>query len=411
MRKDKWSSVRDFFIRNCKIAFPVLLIVIVAFTVVIALNANKARAEGENAQDSQESKTAEASQPEESEPVPEEVPLTVNEDPELGAFVEAYYTARGNGDEAGIRSAMDEINENDLLYYVELAKYIDQYTGLEIYCKRGLGEGTVIAYVYYKMGIVNFEETPVPGYEAFYICRDENNGLYIENQSNFTQEEREYIIAVNSQVDVVDFNNRVTVECTKVTDDNPELAEYVSLLDSRVRTAVGETLAARNAGEAAASEGENGEAEGGNAGAEQPAVTDTPVDEGPKYATATTTVNVRRSDSEQADKLGKVSGGTRVQVQEVQLNGWTKIVYDGKDGYIKSQYLQLEESVGSLEAIGTVTATTAVNVRAAADQSSTKMGVLPKGETLELFAVENDWCKVKYDGRVGYVKAEYVTQN
>lgn len=406
MRKDKWIAIRDAIVRKGKIVFPVALIVIVAFTVVIALNANKARAEEES---SQEETSEEQSQSTESEPIPEDVPLTVNEDPELDALINAYYTARGNGDEAGMISAMDEISENDLLYYVELAKYIDHYAGLEIYCKQGLEEGTVIAYVYYKMGIVNFEE--VPGYEAFYICRDENNALYIKDQSNFTKEEKEYIIAVNSQVDVVEFNNRVTVECTQVTSANAELAEYVSLLDSRVRTTVGEILAARNMGEGTGQEGESGEEEGGNAGTEQPAGTEPPADAGPQYATATTTVNVRRSDSEQADKLGKVSRGTRLQVQEVQLNGWTRVVFEGKDGYIKSQYLQLEESAGGLETIGTVTANTAVNVRSAADQNSARLGVLPEGESLELIAVENDWSKVKYKGQVGYVKSEYVTRN
>ena len=48
MRKDKWSTIRDFIVRNCKIVFPVILVVVVAFTVVIALNANKAKAEEES---------------------------------------------------------------------------------------------------------------------------------------------------------------------------------------------------------------------------------------------------------------------------------------------------------------------------------------------------------------------------
>jgi uncharacterized protein YgiM (DUF1202 family) len=79
---------------------------------------------------------------------------------------------------------------------------------------------------------------------------------------------------------------------------------------------------------------------------------------------------VRSSDSEQADKLGKVVGGTKVQVQEVRVNGWTKIVYEGGDGYIKSEYLQMEESAEGLETIGTVTANTNINVRSAASEEA-----------------------------------------
>ena len=44
--------------------------------------------------------------------------------------------------------------------------------------------------------------------------------------------------------------------------------------------------------------------------------------------------------SEQADKLGKVEKGTRLQVQEVGANGWTKVFFEGRDGYIKSDYLK-----------------------------------------------------------------------
>ena len=32
------------------------------------------------------------------------------------------------------------------------------------------------------------------------------------------------------------------------------------------------------------------------------------------------------------------------------------------------------------------------------------------GDSLELLANENGWCKVIYDGKVGYVKADFVTQ-
>ena len=54
--------------------------------------------------------------------------------------------------------------------------------------------------------------------------------------------------------------------------------------------------------------------EGANGGSE-PETPPTPVQTGPVYATATTTVNVRSSDSETADKLGKVSGGTKVDTR------------------------------------------------------------------------------------------------
>lgn len=406
MRKDKWSTIRDFIVRNCKIVFPVILVVVVAFTVVVALNANKAKAEEESSPE--ESSSGQESQQAQVDPTKEQVPLTVNEDQEVYALVSNYYSARGAGDMESMRAAYDEISENDLLYYSELAKYIDHYGELEVYSKQGPVDGSVIAYVYFKMGIINYEE--VPGYETLYLNRDENGALYIKNESNFTEEENSFITAVNGQVDVVDFNNRVNTEYNEVVGANSELLEYLGLLNDQVQTAVGVQIAARNAEQTVPEsvEGEGNEQPEG--GEEAPTVTEPPAESGPQYATATTTVNVRSSDSEQADKLGKVSGGTRVEVLEIRVNGWTKIMYEGKDGYIKSEYLRMEESAGGVEAVGTVTATSAVNVRSAANETANRLGVLPMGESLDLLGNEGDWCKVRYNGQVGYVKAEFVTQ-
>lgn len=404
MGKNRWSAIRDFIVKNCKIVFPVLLVAVVAVTVVIALNANKAR-------NSVEAQDVGSSFPEEQiaeiEPVAEEVPLAANEDGEIYTFIATYYDAMGLGDIDTMASLWDEISENDLLYYEELSKYIDHYANLEVYSKQGPVEGSVVAYVYFKMGIVNYQE--VPGYETLYICRNEDGQLYIKNENNFSDEERKYIKTVNEQVDVVEFNNRVNVEYNELMAANPELLEYLGLLGTQVQAAVGEILAAKNSTQPGdgAEEGQNGEAEG----QEQPLPADmTSAETGPIYATATTTVNVRSSDSEQAEKLGKVSGGSRVQVQEVRVNGWTKIIYEGKDGYIKSEYLQLEESADGLETIGTVTATTTVNIRSAANETAERLGVLAGGESLSLIANEDGWCKVNYNGQVGYVKADYVTQ-
>ncbi len=97
-------------------------------------------------------------------------------------------------------------------------------------------------------------------------------------------------------------------------------------------------------------------------------------------------------------------------MQEVRLNGWSKVVFEDKEGYIKSEFLNMEESVAGLQAIGTVTATTNINVRTSASQESASLGILAGGSSVELFANEGEWCKVSYEGRVGYVKSEFVTQ-
>lgn len=232
------------------------------------------------------------------------------------------------------------------------------------------------------------------------------------------------------------------MEYNELMDAHPDLLRYLAELDAEVDTAVGVALARENgdlpvdsenntdpavpenSGEAGVpgdsdstdpGNGDPGNAvdpgnvqDPGSAGERQEPVPETPVNTGPQYATATTTVNVRDSDSELAEKLGKVRGGEKVQVQQVQQNGWTKIIYEGGDGFIKSEYLQIVENADGLASIGTVTATENVNVRAAASETAERLGLLTGGTTLELLANEDGWCKVKYNGQVGYVKSEYV---
>lgn len=408
MMKDYWVKIRDTIWKHCKIVFPALVVVVVALTVVIALNANKARAEaGDQSSDSQEQSS------EESTVAPEVMaldvlPMAVCEDEEIRTFVSAYITAIGQGDVDYLASVCDELPLDEDVKIRELAKYTDHNDLLEVYTKKGYTEDTVIAFAYYTICLTKYMDIAVPGYEALYLDRDEEGKLYIRKSGgSFTEEENEYLTAVLEQVDVVDFNNRVNTEYNELVEPNAELVQYMQVLHDHLDQRVGEAYA-----ELYAPGGQDGQGTGEEdpeGGGDQPTQGD-PVPAGPQYATATTTVNVRRSDSEKADKIGKVSRGSRVQVQEVGVNGWIKILYEGKDGYIKGQYLQLDESAEGLEVIGTVTATVNINVRAAADQNSARIGGLPGGESLELLGEENGWCKVKFNGQIGYVKSDYVTK-
>ena len=151
------------------------------------------------------------------------------------------------------------------------------------------------------------------------------------------------------------------------------------------------------------------------------------------------TVNVRTSDSEMADKLGRAEKGMRLPLVEKRENGWSKIVFEGKEAFIKSEFLAdiVDTAEGQQEASNTqteqqepegesqqqssssggglvgsdgkVTAKTTVNVRSSANESGERLGVIYEGEQLELVMQQADgWCKVKYDGKTGYVKTEFV---
>ena len=402
MWKEKIHSIGNYIIKHNKVVLPAVVVVAVAITVSVSLSLSNRHKEAQ-----QEAEIASVASETATETATEEVPLVANEEGAIYTLIATYYNAMATGDEETLRSVCDEISDKDMYRYVELSQYIDYYPTLEIYTKTGPEEGSVIAYVYYKISFVGHEEE-VPGYQALYICTNDQGGLYIKRGEN-SEEVNEYIKTVSTQDDVVEFNNKITVEYNELMVDHPEVLQYISELDSQVSIAVGEKLANQVAGETQVAEAgtEEGSTDGQDTQTENGEQQEAE-DQGPQYVTTTTTVNVRSSDSEQADKLGKVSGGTKLQVLEQRPNGWTKVDYEGKEGYIKTEFLQLAESAAGAETIGTVTATTNINVRASANETADRLGVLSGGDSAELVGTEGDWSKIKYNGQIGYVKSEYV---
>ena len=407
MWKDKIRDIVSILVKHSKVVFPLLVIVAVALTVSVALNAGNS----DNIEEIRLTATEESLEEETVVPeVEQEIPMVLNTDPAITTLIATFYNAVALGDEETINSVCDNIPVQDMVRYAETAKYIETYPVLDIYTKPGPEEGSSIAFIYYKVIFAGHEEQ-FPGYKAHYICTNDVGELYIKTGEN-SDEVNQYIEEVMSQDDVVEFHNRVTVEYNDLVSAKPELLEYLSEMNSQISAAVGTRLAQINAEETSneeeiAAEGEQQNSEGTSEGTDQ-TPSEQPAENVVQYATASTTVNVRTSDSEQADKLGKVSGGTRLQILEQKVNGWTKVLYDGKEGYIKSEFLEAAESADGLQSVGTVTATTNINVRASASETAEKLGVLVGGDSVDLYANENGWCKINYNGQVGYVKADYV---
>jgi uncharacterized protein YgiM (DUF1202 family)/hemoglobin-like flavoprotein len=412
MLKDKVRIARDYILKHSKLVFPILIIAAVAITLTIVLNLGDKRTEEILPADL----TLKNEAIESEEIVSEEVPLIPNENDAITTLITEYYNATASGDEETLRNVCDEIGDAEMLRIIETSKYIDSCPIQDIYIKQGPEEGTSIVYVYYKVMFTNHEEA-FPGYQAHYVCTADDGSLYIRRGEN-SEAVNEYIQNVNNQSDVIDFNNRINVEYNELMEAHPELLEFLNELNTAVNTATGEALAEQVGSENPVEEtSEQNEAQNTETNGEEQTVvedetaTETPVVNVVEYVTTTDTVNVRASDSEKATKLGKASKGTTLQVVEQQVNGWTKLIFEGKEGFIKSEYLKLVENVEASSVIGTVTATTSINVRAEASETADKFGVLAGGETVDLLSNENGWCKINYNGKIGFVKADYVQQN
>lgn len=429
MIKDKMTGIRDLVVRNCKKVFPAVVVIVVAVTVAVALGAGRAKGQepqvalaGLSTEEPQGSQTPKSVSGAAVEPtmMPEEVPLVENTDEEIFNLVSSYYNAMAQGDVDTLKAIYDSLSVEETLRYTATARFMDGYTAFQVFVKQGMEPGSLLACVYFKTRFVDCQ-TEFPGYQMLYICRDSQGKLYIKNEANFTDDEVAYIEKVISQDDVTEFSTRIDVEYKALLEVADNQA-YLTGLGVEMDEAFGNALEEFAVTMATETVGDNGEPVGGETGDGDGAEAPQPADgsdvaaqgsavSGPQYAVATATVNIRSSDSIQADRIGRVENGGRVQVEEIRPNGWSKIVYEGQEGFIKSEYLTMEEPAEPETVIGRITASTTIKIRSSAGMDGERLGLLAAGESLDLLADEGEWCKVIYNGRTAYVKTEFVTKN
>lgn len=227
---------------------------------------------------------------------------------------------------------------------------------------------------------------------------------------------------------MVDLFNTVQVKYNEAIASDQELNDFLVELPTRLKTEIGEELAAI---EIAKNEAAQAEEQTTEESVEE-ANTTTQVTFEVK---ANTTVNVRGSDSLEADKVGRALEGETFTCSGQFANGWSLIVFEGSNAYIKSEFLDvistIEETVESEEETeeetsqavveedtstsagdrndGQVHIVETINIRKSANTTSDKLGVAYPGESYEIIMKQADgWTKINYKGQTGYVKSEFV---
>ena len=416
--KEKFITVRDWIMDHNKIVMPLVLVVCVLITVLVAVSANQRDAlekEAEQAAMAVNAEEAGSAVEGLESPVFE---LEENAYPDINNLVRTYYDAQAAGDMEVISKLNTYLNDIEKIRVQELSKYIESYPVLNVYTKPGLAENTYVAYVYSEVKFADMGQE-LPGMQTYYIGQDEN-GDYFINDGTYDDTIWSYIKDVTLQDDVVDLNNKVVVEYNDLLAEDEELSDFIAYLKEKINEDVGEILAqaetADTAQEAEAQEQETEEAQADEA------QTDTVV----KTVRATDVVNIRSSDSEEADKIGKAQIGEEFTLLEERGNGWSKIEYNGADAFIKSDYLEAvsEETVeasaettqeqeaepdAAQTASGTVKVKESVRIRKSASTDGEVLGTAYAGEEYPLLMKQADgWSKIEYKGQTAYVKSDYV---
>lgn len=427
MLKEKCMAAQDWVMDHTKIVMPLVLVVCVLITVLIAVRANRQEKLEEQAQIAAAVAGQESSSGAVGSLSSPEFELEENAYPEINGVVRRYYDAQAEGDVETVSSLNSYLDDISKIRVEEMSKYIEAYPVVDVYTKPGLAENTYVAYVYSEVKFQDIEQR-FPGMQTFYIGLD-SNGDYFINDGTYDSAVWDYIKTVTLQDDVVDLNNRVTVEYNELLENNEELSEYIAYLREKVSEEVGEILA-----EAEQPVGGD-EIQTADAGADETDGTQMsetePIASVVRTVRATDVVNIRTSDSETADKIDKAQIGQEFTLLEQRGNGWSKVKYKDGEAFIKSDYLEVVEEVvvanntstesntastnntasqsSSQEVIGTVKVIENVKVRKAASTSSEVLGTAYIGETLDVVMKQADgWTKIKYKGEIAYVKSDYV---
>lgn len=116
-----------------------------------------------------------------------------------------------------------------------------------------------------------------------------------------------------------------------------------------------------------------------------------------------------KDDGEQLGKLYKDCGGTILE----RKDGWTRLQSGNLIGWAKDKYLLFDEDAEALaNDVGRLVAymNDVTRIRKDADAKAGMLGLLPKGELVEVLSEEEDgWIRIDYEGNDGYVPAECVT--
>ena len=297
-----WKEIAQIMRKNTKSLVIVILAAVVLLGAGVFLGAMIGRGNAADQIASAETLTAETeSQTAETEAA--YVPLEENAYPEINALIEQYYQAAAEGDIDMINSIKDYSEQTELLQIQEKSNYLEGYEDINCYTKPGPEENSYVVYASYYAKFKDIDRR-VCGLNTFVVCQNDNGEYYIHDCTN-DETMREYRISVTKQDDVVELFNRVQVEYNEAVTEDEELAAFLTQLSEDLKASVGDALAeletetqteetAAEETEEAGSEAESTEAENAGEGS---------------LVEAVDVVNIRSSDSETADVLGKAQVG------------------------------------------------------------------------------------------------------
>ena len=361
----------------------------------------------------------------------------VNKYKEVNELIDNYHLAYASGDITTLQQLATPYSDAELSYISFFSKFIEGYNNIKVYTKQGLGEGSYLVSVTMDMKFVNIN-TPAPGLEFFYVQTNDAGELYIDNlYSAFNSANEEMaqdasvaalISAYEASDDVQELAATIESDCAGAFASDPSLEAFVNTkLQTEIATWAVDYVASVEQGkikdaEQAAADEEKAKQEA----IEQAAADDEAELEDVK--TNASNVNVRKEPDKESHKLGTLDKGTMLIRYSFSEDGWSKIEFNGSKGYVRSEYLDVvtpegekpqpqeadnddtddvSPDVKNLKIGDEFEVSDSINIRKEASTDSNKVATIYSGDKITIAsAPKNNWIKVKYKGKEGYVRLD-----
>lgn len=129
-------------------------------------------------------------------------------------------------------------------------------------------------------------------------------------------------------------------------------------------------------------------------------------------------LNLRSGPGTGYNKVTSIPANAILTITGIE-NGWYKTSYNGNEGYVSSDYITLSSSAPAETVTSEPTNTTRtgilntdgsnLNLRSGPGTGYPKVASIPSSAVLTITAEESGWYKTSYNGKTGYVSADYIT--
>lgn len=255
--------------------------------------------------------------------------------PEVDAIIQQYFDCMAEGDMEGLSAVVDEISEEEKNRILNSKNIVEGYENISCYTQKGMEEGAYLVFVYYELKFVRIE-TLAPGLTPVYVYTKDDGNLCISN-GEASDELKAYVEEMAQQEDVLALREEVKTKYEEAKAADEELAKQ----EERYKRIASEgTEAAEEVTEDSPEETAEAPEEETPAEAEE-----TPAETGEATAQNretrfTESVRLRAEPSTEAENLGTAYPGEHVIQIESYSDGWSKINYNGKECYCKTEFLE-----------------------------------------------------------------------